>query len=58
MQKNTKPLFTESKYTMVLSEKEKHLIEIIRSIECASVEVYIQDYIPLRLKKISENIKL
>jgi hypothetical protein len=43
---------------MMLTDKEKHLIEIVRSIECANIEVYVQDFIPLRVEKLREKIKL
>jgi biotin synthase-related radical SAM superfamily protein len=43
---------------MQLSENEKDLIEVIRTIECAHIEIYVQDFIPLTVKKMTENIKL
>lgn len=51
-------LVLEKKYTMSLSEKEKHLIEIIRSTECAHITVYVQNYIPLRVEKTTKSYKL
>jgi len=46
------------KNLVALSAKEKKLIDLIRSIECAHIEIYVQDCIPLRVVEIREGHKL
>ncbi len=43
---------------MTVNENERDLIDFIRTIECAHLEVYVQDGLPLTIKKMTENIKL
>ena len=43
---------------LLLSDKEKKLISIIRSIEYGEIKIIVQDGIPLRVEKITKSIKL
>ena len=41
-----------------LSEQEKKLLEIIRSIEYGEIKIIIQDKIPIRIEELKKSIKL
>ena len=43
---------------IMLSEKERRLIELLRGVKFGKVEVHIEDGQPVRVIKVSENILL
>jgi len=43
---------------IMLSEKERRLIELLRRVEFGKVEVHIENGQPVRVIKVSENILL
>ena len=59
MTKNEGNLTNEKKCGMlVLTEKENHLIEILRVIPYGQVVVYLEQGNPVRIEQIRESIKL
>ena len=43
---------------IILSEKEQRLINLLRRVKFGKVEVHIEDWQPVRVIRISENILL
>ncbi|SKC45874.1 DUF2292 domain-containing protein [Maledivibacter halophilus] len=43
---------------ILLNEKEKNLIELIRSTEYGEIRIVIQNAIPIRVEEIKKSIKL
>lgn len=45
-------------HSIIVSENEKDLIDVVRSTKCAHIDVYVQDFVPLRVERIREGILL
>ena len=43
---------------LLLSDKEKKLISLLRNLEYGEIKIIVQDGIPLRVEKITKSIKL
>lgn len=48
----------KQKYDIILSEKERNLIEALRAIPYGEVIIFIQDSQPVRIERVKESIKL
>ncbi|WP_432402878.1 DUF2292 domain-containing protein [Wukongibacter sp. M2B1] len=43
---------------MIVNQKEKHLLELVRSTEYGELKIVIQDALPIRVEELKKSIKL
>ena len=43
---------------IIINEKEKHLIELIRDMEYGELKIVVQNSLPIRVEEIKKSIKL
>lgn len=43
---------------MLVNEKEKHLLELVRSTGYGELKIVIQDTLPIRVEELKKSIKL